>query len=42
MPAARTKRISTVKEPPADFEVAGQYLPVHDKAAALEQIFSLS
>ncbi len=40
MPASRVKRPRAVKETTADFEATGPYLPVHDKAAALKQIFS--
>jgi len=40
MPARKTKSDPrAVKENPAEYETAGQYLPVHDKAAALDAIF---
>jgi len=40
MPVRKTKSDPrTVKEYPAEYETAGQYLPVHDKAAALDAIF---
>ena len=38
MPAAT--RTKAVKEPAADYEATDQYLPVHDKDAALAEIFS--
>lgn len=40
MPAAKTKRKKAVKESAADYEPTGKYLPVHDKDAALSEIFS--
>jgi len=39
MPATKTKRTKVVKESAADYEAAGQYLPMHDKDAALAEIF---
>jgi hypothetical protein len=35
----RKPKSSVVKETPAEYEATGQYLPVHDKAAALDAIF---
>jgi hypothetical protein len=39
MPARKTSPTSTAKEHSADYETGGQYLPVTDKAAALDAIF---
>jgi hypothetical protein len=39
-PATKTQKTKTAKEPSAEYEAAGQYLPVYGKAAALAEIFS--
>jgi hypothetical protein len=39
MPARKTSPTPATKERPADYEAGGQYLPVTDKAAALDAIF---
>lgn len=38
--AAKTKKDRTAKEDTADYDVPGQYIPVYDKDAALQAIFS--
>ncbi len=40
MSAAAKARTKAVKEDTVDYDAGGQYLPVHDKDAALQDIFS--